>query len=245
MSLLEGRELTRRYTRGKTGTDALSQVSFSLEKGEILGIVGESGSGKSTLLKLVSGLEAPDAGTLTLMGKPLSPVRSREEYRHIQMIFQDAPGSFHPRRRISASIREAVRNLTGLEPDLSALSAMVGLPPELMDRYPRDLSGGQCQRLAIARVLGAEPEILLCDEITSALDVSTQAQILGLLGELCRSRGLSALFVSHDLAVVSCLCTRVMVLRGGRVVEEGPVREILEHPRAEYTKQLRDSVLEL
>ena len=244
MIILEGKELTRRYIRGKYGTDALSQVSFNLEKGEILGIVGESGSGKSTLLRLISGLEAPDSGTLALMGTPLSTVRSREEYRHIQMVFQDAAGSFHPRRRIAVSIRESVRNLTGREPDLPALCAMVGLAPELLDRYPRELSGGQCQRLAIARALGAEPEVLLCDEITSALDVSTQAQILNLLADLCRSRDLSVILVSHDLAVVSCLCTRVMVLRGGRVVEEGPVREILEHPREEYTKQLRASVLE-
>ena len=106
MIILEGKELTRRYIRGKYGTDALSQVSFTLEKGETLGIVGESGSGKSTLLRLISGLEAPDSGTLALMGTPLSPVRSREEYRHIQMVFQDAAGSFHPRWRIAASIRE-------------------------------------------------------------------------------------------------------------------------------------------
>ena len=245
MTILEGKDLSRRYARREGSVDALTGVSFTLEKGELLGIVGESGSGKSTLLRLVSGLEAPDSGSILLEGTPLPPKRSREHYRRMQMIFQDAVGSFLPRRRISASIRETVRNLTGREPDLEALCRMVGLSPELLDRYPRELSGGQCQRMAIARAIGAEPEILLCDEITSALDVSTQAQILNLLAKLCRERQLSALFVSHDLAVVSCLCSRVMVMQGGRVVEEGPTRDILDHPREEYTKRLRASVLEL
>ncbi len=245
MSILEGRELCRRYARRDSHVDALTSVSFTLEKGELLGIVGESGSGKSTLLKMVSGLEAPDHGALLLEGSPLPPRRRLSDLRRMQMVFQDAVGSFHPRRRVSASIREAVRNLTGKEPDLQALCHMVGLEPELADRYPLELSGGQCQRLAIARAVGAEPDILLCDEITSALDVSTQAQILNLLAKLCREKQLSALFVSHDLAVVSCLCSRVMVMQGGRVVEEGPTRDILDHPKEEYTKRLRASVLEL
>ncbi len=245
MSLLEGKDLSRRYTRKGVGVDALTNVSFTLEKGELLGIVGESGSGKSTLLRLVSGLEPPDSGVLLLEGTPLPVKRSRVHYRRIQMIFQDPIGSFHPRRPISASLREAVRNLTGREPDLPALCGMVGLSPELLSRYPRELSGGQCQRMAIARAIGTEADILLCDEITSALDVSTQAQILILMERLCRERQLSVLFVSHDLAVVSCLCSRVMVMQGGQVVEEGPVQEILDHPKEEYTQKLRTSVMEL
>ncbi len=247
MMLLEGRGLSKRYRRHGVGVDALKDVGFTLDDGEILGIVGKSGSGKSTLLRLVSGLERPDKGELLLEGKPLHPRRTREEYRTLQMIFQNAAGSFQPRRKIAASIRDAVKSLcgSGAEPDLEELCALVGLDPELAERYPRELSGGQCQRFAIARAVAVEPRILLCDEITSALDVSTQAQVLQLLADICRRKHMAALFVSHDLAVVSCLCSRVMVLYQGEPVEEGPVRQIIDDPREEYTKRLISSVLEV
>ena len=247
MTILEANHICRRYRRRGVQVDALTDVSLRLEQGEILGVVGESGSGKSTLLRLISGLEAPDAGTLTLDGAPLSPRRTRADYRRIQMIFQDAVGSFHPRRKIADSIREAVRNLSDAreEPDWQTLCAMVQLPLELAERYPRDLSGGQCQRFAIARAMAVHPRILLCDEITSALDVSSQAQILRLLSALHRDKGMSVIFVSHDLAVVRALCDRVMVLYGGRCVEEGPAAEVIQHPREAYTKKLISSVLEV
>jgi ABC-type dipeptide/oligopeptide/nickel transport system ATPase subunit len=247
MTLLEGRDISKRYTRKGLQVEALKDVSFPLEDGEILGIVGESGSGKSTLLRLLSGLERPDKGEFLLDGKPLPPQRTKEQYRSIQMIFQDAVGSFQPRRRISASIREGVKSLCGrdAEPDMAALCAMVGLSPALAERYPRELSGGQCQRFAIARAVAASPRILLCDEITSALDVSTQAQVLQLLAEICREKHMAALLVSHDLSVVSCLCSRVMVLYQGVLVEEGPVRRVIDAPEEEYTKRLISSVLEV
>ncbi len=247
MSLLEGRGLCKRYARKGEAVEALQEVDFTLADGEILGVVGESGSGKSTLLRLVSGLERPDRGELLLEGRPLPARRTKEQYRAIQMIFQDAPGSFHPRRTVAASLRDSVRSLCGrgTEPDMDALCAMVGLPPELAERYPRELSGGQCQRFAIARAMAAGPRILLCDEITSALDVSTQAQVLQLLAEICREKHMAALFVSHDLSVVSCLCSRVMVLYRGMLVEEGPVRRVIDAPQEEYTKRLLDSVLEV
>ncbi len=245
--LLEGRSISKSYTRNGVRVEALKDVSFTLGEGEILGIVGESGSGKSTLLKQVSGLEKPDRGELLLAGAPLPPRRTKEQYRAIQMIFQDAQGSFQPRRKISASIRDAVRSLCGrdAEPDMEALCALVGLNPELAERYPRELSGGQCQRFAIARAVAANPRVLLCDEITSALDVSTQAQVLELMAEICRARHMAALFVSHDLAVVSCLCSRVMVLYRGSLVEEGPVRRVIDEPGEAYTRRLLDSVLEV
>jgi ABC-type dipeptide/oligopeptide/nickel transport system ATPase subunit len=245
MSLLEGRDISKSYTRKGIRTEALRDVSFTLDQGEILGVVGESGSGKSTLLRLLSGLEKPDKGDLLLEGLPLPPKRTRAQYRTIQMIFQDAAGSFQPRRKISASIREAVKSLCGMEPDMEELCALVGLSPELAERYPRELSGGQCQRFAIARAVAASPRILLCDEITSALDVSTQAQVLQLLADICREKQIAALLVSHDLSVVSCLCSRVMVLYQGALVEEGPVRRVIDTPREEYTKRLLDSVLEV
>ena len=247
MNLLEGNHISKTYTKGKTSVQALIDVSFVLGDGEILGVVGESGSGKSTLLRQISGLEAPDSGEILLNGRRLSEKRTREDYRAIQMIFQDAVGSFHPRRKVVDSIRESVHNLCGrsTEPDLEVLCATVGLDPSLACRYPRNLSGGQCQRFAIARAVSVTPKILLCDEITSALDVSSQAQVLQLLSDICRERHMSAIFVSHDLAVVSCICDRVMVMYQGRVVEEGGVRAVIDHPQDEYSKKLISSVLEV
>ena len=247
MTILEGTHLSKRYTvRGNT-VDALSDISFRLEDGEILGVVGESGSGKSTLLRLISGLEASDKGELLLSGTPLGLKRTKEQYRTIQMIFQDATGSFHPRRSVAASIRESVRTLCGRDAacDLETLAVRVGLDAELAERLPGNLSGGQCQRFAIARAVAVSPRILLCDEITSALDVSSQAQVLRLLADVCREAHMSAVFVSHDIAVVRCVCDRVMVLRSGRVVENGDVRAVVEAPTNDYTKELIASVLEV
>ena len=247
MNLLEGNHIHKAYARGNSSVKALNDVSFTLGDGEILGVVGESGSGKSTLLKQISGLEAPDSGEILLDGKPLGNRRTRDDFRTIQMIFQDAVGSFHPRRRISASIRESVHNLCGrdAEPDLEGLCALVGLDPTLAERYPRNLSGGQCQRFAIARAVAVEPRLLLCDEITSALDVSSQAQVLKLLADIVREKHMSAIFVSHDLAVVSCICDRVMVMYRGEVVESGAVRSVIDHPQDDYSKKLISSVLEV
>ena len=230
MNLLEGKHINKTYARGKSSVKALIDVDFTLGDGEILGIVGESGSGKSTLLKQISGLETPDSGEILLSGRPLGKKRSPEDFRTIQMIFQDAVGSFHPRRKIRASIRESVHNLCGrsAEPDLEGLCALVGLDPTLAERYPRNLSGGQCQRFAIARAVAVEPKILLCDEVTSALDVSSQAQVLKLLADVVREKHMSAIFVSHDLAVVSCICDRVMVMYRGEVREQGNVRDVIE-----------------
>jgi ABC-type dipeptide/oligopeptide/nickel transport system ATPase subunit len=247
MTILEGKNLTKRYTVHHAEIHALRGVDFRLEEGEILGVVGESGSGKSTLLKLLSGLEMPSSGQVLLRGRELPKRRAKEDYRAMQMIFQDAVASFHPRRTVADSITETVRSLCGRDAavDKAALCTMVGLPPELMDRLPRRLSGGQCQRFAIARAVAVHPQILLCDEITSALDVSSQAQILHLLADICHENSMSAVFVSHDLAVVSCLCDRIMVMRGGELVEEGPARQIIDAPSREYTRKLISSVMEL
>ena len=247
MTVLEGKGLAKRYHKQNLVIEALRGVDFHLEDGEILGLAGESGSGKSTLLKLIAGLEPPSAGSLRLHGKDLSYHRTKEDYRTMQMIFQNAPSSFHPRRTIADSIAESVHSLRGktASVDTAALSDLVGLPPELMQRYPRQLSGGQCQRMAIARAMAVQPEILLCDEITSALDVSSQAQILRLLADICRENHTSTIFVSHDLAVIRCLCDRVMIMRNGVLVEEGNVEQVIHGPREEYTRKLVDSVLEI
>ena len=247
MTVLEGKDLTKVYGKHKAEFYALRGVSFQLESGEILGLAGESGSGKSTILKLISGLEPPTSGAILLHGRELSPKRTKEEYRKMQMIYQSATASFHPRRTIADSITESVRTLRGRDAkvDFEALADLVGLPPVLMERYPRQLSGGQCQRMAIARAMAAEPEILLCDEITSALDVSSQAQILRLLADICREKHTSAIFVSHDLAVIRCLCDRVMILQGGALVEEGDVKQVIDAPKEDYPRKLVDSVLEI
>ena len=243
MSVLEIQGLSKRYG----AVQAVKDISFTMERGDILGIVGESGCGKTTLLRLISGLESSDSGQVLLHGRPLTVKRSRDDYRAMQMIFQDAAGSFHPRRRIADTIQDSVRSLLGQDSraDIPALCAMVGLAPELARRYPRDLSGGQCQRFAIARAMAAGPELLLCDEVTSALDTATQARILELIRTLCRENRMAAVFVSHDLAVVGSLCSRVLVMKDGHMVEQGPTRQILQAPTETYTRELIASVMEL
>ena len=243
MSVLEIQGLSKRYG----AVQAVKDISFTVERGDILGIVGESGCGKTTLLRLISGLERPDSGQVLLHGRPLAVKRGRDDYRAMQMIFQDAAGSFHPRRRIADTIQDSVRSLLGRDSraDIPALCAGVGLAPELARRYPRDLSGGQCQRFAIARAMAAGPELLLCDEITSALDSATQARILELIRTLCRENHMAAVFVSHDLAVVGSLCGRVLVMKDGHMVEQGPTQQILQNPSEAYTRELIASVMEL
>ncbi len=245
-SILSVEGLVKGYGRTGYKTVAVHNIGFELHEGEILGIVGASGSGKSTLLHLISGLEMPDAGHICLDGRELSGKRSLADRRDVQMIFQDAVSSFHPRRTVERSIYDAFYSLMGRGAalDLPALCREVGLDALLAQRYPRSLSGGQCQRFAIARALASEPRVLLCDEITSALDVSSQAQILSLLSSLRRDKDMSMVFVSHDLAVVSSLCDRVLVMHGGTVVEEGTAEGIVSAPQSEYTKKLIASVLE-
>ena len=245
--ILSIKNLSKSYERNDIKTEALRGVSFELKRGEILGIVGTSGSGKSTLLRLISGLEAPNAGSIRLDGHELGTKRSIAEKRDIQMIFQDAGASFHPRRTIASSINDAFQSLMGKGAvlDLDTLCLNVGLSSQLAQRYPGSLSGGQCQRFAIARAIASSPRVLLCDEITSALDVSSQAQILALLSFLRREKNMSMIFVSHDLAVVSTLCDRIIVMHGGKIVEEGETERIISSPQNEYTKELTASVMEL
>lgn len=163
------------------------------------------------------------------------------------MIFQDAGASFHPRRTIASSINDAFQSLMGKGAvlDLDTLCLNVGLSSQLAQRYPGSLSGGQCQRFAIARAIASSPKVLLCDEITSALDVSSQAQILALLSSLRKDKGMSIIFVSHDISVVSTLCDRMLVMRGGDIVEQGNTKSIISAPRNEYTKELIASVMEV
>ncbi|PXV91204.1 peptide/nickel transport system ATP-binding protein/oligopeptide transport system ATP-binding protein [Lachnotalea glycerini] len=223
---------------------AVSQIDLQLKSGEILGIVGESGSGKSTLLKLIAGLEKASLGVMTCREKDMLGKRKKEDLRNIQMVFQNAVDSFNPKHKIKQAISESLKNLCGMksrqsrEEKISELMDLVGLDQTLANRYPRKLSGGQCQRAAIARAIAVQPEILLCDEITSALDVSVQAEIIQLLLRLSKERKLAIIFVSHDIALVTHMCKRIMVMKNGKCIEEGLTQNLIEQPKEEYTKQL-------
>ncbi|MCD7717418.1 MAG: ABC transporter ATP-binding protein [Lachnospiraceae bacterium] len=246
--ILDVRHLEKIYHQGRRNIHAVRDISFAVREGEFLGIVGESGSGKSTLLRQIVGLEKPDGGEILFGGEPLAAKRTKEDYRRMQMIFQEPSASFDPRIRIGKSILENQKNLCrrnvwGRESDINELLKQTGLSAELKDRYPSELSGGQCQRAAISRAIAVRPKVLLCDEITSALDVSVQARIIELLVRLVKERGMAVVFVSHDLALVSTVCSHVLVMKDGVCVEYQETGELLRHPQNEYTKQLLGAVL--
>ncbi|CDN52201.1 ABC transporter ATP-binding protein [Neorhizobium galegae] len=216
-------------------------ISFTVERGKSFGLVGESGCGKSTVLRAISGLNRNYGGRISLDGKPLEPERSKAFFRDVQMVFQDPYGSLHPRKTVRSQLIEPLRNqnLPIKENAVSDVLKAVGLDPGLGYRFPHQLSGGQRQRVAIARALILDPPVLLLDEPTSALDVSVQAEILNLLADLQKERGLTYLLVSHDMAVIAHLCSRVAIMNGGEVVEETGIEQIrsghVQHP---YSQRL-------
>lgn len=235
---------------------AVRGVDLRIEPGEALGLVGESGSGKSTVARALVGVVPLAAGWIRAGGDDLSEVRARdplEAARRIQMVFQDVQGALDPRQRVGSALREVltVHGLSGHDGEdpgeaaqsrVRALLERVGLTVEHAGRFPHQLSGGQRQRVGIARALAVEPDVLVLDEPVSALDVSVQARILGLLDELRRNLGLSVLFIAHDLAVVRNLCDRVAVLYRGRIMEEAPVDRLFAAPRHPYTLDLLAAV---
>lgn len=251
---LEVKGLTKTYvTRKKRAspaveTHALRPIDLTLAPGEFVGVVGESGSGKSTLAKLIMGLETPSDGEILLNGRPLSNVPADWERRiaSIQMIFQDSRAALNPRRRVGNILTQSYerRSHTKIERRRRArsLSEDVGLSPATVDRFPFQLSGGQRQRVNIGRTLCDVPQVLVADEIVSGLDVSVQAQIMNLLLELRKEHRFSLLLISHDLAVVRYLCSRVLVLREGEMVESGPTEQVLGNPRHPYTRALVSAV---
>ncbi|CDZ28638.1 ABC transporter ATP-binding protein [Neorhizobium galegae] len=197
-------------------------VSFAVSRGETLGIVGESGCGKSTVLRSLAGLEGAWTGSISFDGKPVGKVRTREELKLAQMVFQDPYGSLHPRHRIGTALAEPIRSMGGGDGWARVAEALqqVGLPAHFASRFPHELSGGQRQRVAIARALILSPPILLLDEPTSALDVSIQAEVLNLLADQREDRNLTFILVSHDLSVISHMCDRVLVMQNGVFVDE-------------------------
>lgn len=246
-SLLCIDNLKKTYTRGKTKTDAVCGISIEVSAGEIFGIVGESGSGKSTVLRLIAGMERPSSGSIAFDGTDIGALSSsgrRALYGRLQMVFQSPEASFDPRMTVRRSLYEPLYNLCGLrgekELDRRAceLFDMVGLDQTFLDRYAFEMSGGQCQRTAIARAIAVKPKLLLCDEITSALDVSAQANVVALLCDLSKNLNMSVLFVSHDIALVSNICRRSIVMRRGVCEEYGLTKNLINDPKADYTKKL-------
>jgi len=230
---------------------AVDGISFSIRKGETLGLVGESGCGKSTVARMIVGLHPPSRGRIVFDGADLADPASAPLRRRMQMIFQDPYASLNPRWRVSAIVAEPIVS-QGLAADRAALPArvaglltQVGLSPEDGDKFPHEFSGGQRQRISIARALSSNPEFLVCDEPTSALDVSVQAQILNLMKDLQDRLGLTYLFISHNLAVVAHIATRVGVMYLGRLVEINDAKQLFEQPRHPYTRMLIDAIPDL
>ncbi|WP_406254563.1 dipeptide ABC transporter ATP-binding protein [Streptomyces chartreusis] len=234
--------LRREFGRGKRAFTAVDDVSLTVRRGETLGIVGESGSGKTTLGRMLVGLLEPTAGEVRHEGHARVGVDPA-----VQMVFQDPVSSLNPRRTVGESIADPLRARGEREEGrvrgrVRELLERVGLEGAHYDRYPHEFSGGQRQRVGIARALAADPRVIVCDEPVSALDVTTQAQVVALLGELQRELGLALVFVAHDLAVVRQVSDRVAVMRRGRIVEEGPADEVYDNPQDPYTKQLLAAV---
>jgi peptide/nickel transport system ATP-binding protein len=244
--LLEVSGLEARYRSQSDDTPAVRDVSFAIEPGECVALVGESGSGKSTIARCVAGLHVPSAGTITFDGRPVegaARARPLDARRRIQIVFQNPYQSLNPRHRVQASIERPLRVLRRLSSaearhEVGELLARVRLPARLGERFPGELSGGERQRVAIARALAAKPDLLVCDEVTSALDVSVQAAVLELLQELRVDLQLSMLFITHNLGVVACVADSVLVMDQGSVCEAGPVDGVLNAPTNDYTQRL-------
>ena len=245
--MIEIRDVTVSFGSGAHRIDAVRAVSFSVASGEAFGLVGESGCGKSTLLRAIAGLQATAGGHISLAGRAVGLARSRAERRLVQMVFQDPYGSLNPTHTVDRILSEpiAIQGLDKVDLRIEQALGEVGMGSQHRFRYPHQISGGQRQRVAIARALVMEPKILLLDEPTSALDLSVQAEILNLLKRVGRDRGLTMLMVSHDLAVIAHMCSRIAVMKGGEIVETLAV-DRLRHGDADhaYTQELMASSLE-
>ena len=256
-TLLEAKGLYKTYTqtsgffvRRQRTIKALNNVSLSIKKGETLAVVGESGSGKSTLARCLLQLLSLDEGELFFKGKKVMALKADEKKhlkRHIQMVFQDPYASLNPRMKIGEILEEGLLihglgNKNARDKKIRDMIKKVGLEVADLTKYPHQFSGGQRQRIGIARALIVEPELVICDEPVSALDVSIQAQILLLLKELQKELGLSYLFISHDLRVVRHMADNIVVMHQGKIVEQGSVKRIYEKPKANYTRELLNAI---
>ncbi len=248
-ALLTVEGLHKQYKTPRGGVSAIDDVSFSISKGEVLGLVGESGCGKSTLAKTVMRLIEPDSGRIALTGTDLLALKGealRAQRGRFQMIFQDPFASLNPRQRVSSILEGPLLvhqrgSAKERKERVAWLMDRVGLRPEMADRLPHEFSGGQRQRIGIARAIALNPELLICDEPVSALDVSVRAQVMNLLADLREEFSLSYLFVSHDLSIVRHIADRVAVMYLGRLVEIGTPKELFTRPAHPYTRALLDS----
>lgn len=235
---------------GRPAFEAVKGVSFTVQRGEVFGIVGESGCGKSSLARALTGLNPVASGSIHFEGRDISRLSTRERSQlglRIQMIFQDAPGSLNPRKTIWKAFEEVFRvhNLAKAEEireRVDVLLDYVGLPQDVLSAYPREMSGGQCQRVSIARCLALSPALLVADEPVSALDVSVQARVLNLLSDLRKKLGLTLILISHDLAVVRTVCDRVAVMQAGEIVEMNTAEALFTDPQHPYTQRLLAAV---
>lgn len=249
MRVLEIENLTKVFTKNGKKFTAVNDVSFHIEEGQCCGLVGESGSGKSTIAKMVTHLLKPTSGTIRLLEKDITKIKGkalRMAYRDMAMVFQMPTDSFNPRIKLGSSIQEVMLNAGMNRSDAKKrtleLMDLVELKREYVDRYPHQISGGECQRAAIARALAVNPKLLICDEATSALDVSVQAQIVALLKRLQAEMNLSYLLICHDLALVKNICDTCVVMRHGDLVEFDKTEDVIGNPTAPYTKILLASV---
>ena len=255
--VLSARDVVREYPRGRrllgprlAPLRAVDGVSLSIVRGRTLGIVGESGCGKSTLARMIVGLLEPTAGRLEIEGKSIPDLARRDRralHRRVQMVFQDPLGSLNPRKTVRQILAAPLRALHGMDKAaqrarIAELMDLVSLRADFADRYPHEFSGGQSQRIGIARALAAAAEVIVLDEPVSALDVSVQAQVLMLLADLQARLGLTYVFISHDLAVVETIAHEVAVMNAGRIVEQASAEEIFANPQHEYTRLLLASV---
>lgn len=249
-SILEVKGIKKVFRQqGKKDVTALEDISFTLSPGEILGIVGESGSGKSTIAKIITRLIDATEGEVILDGQNITHLKGsalKDAYSKIQMVFQNPVGSFDPRKTLGDGIGESLKNKGVSKAEIRRRSADLlkkcGLSEEFLNRYPHQVSGGQCQRAAIARALAVEPKVIVCDEATSALDVTVQKQVMELLGSLKENNNLSYLFICHNLALVQQFCDRLIVMKDGKIVETGLPDELIQNPTNDYTKMLVESV---
>ncbi|HRD77195.1 MAG TPA: ATP-binding cassette domain-containing protein, partial [Hyphomicrobiaceae bacterium] len=252
-AMLEARDVSRTFMvsrgfmRGKRPLRAVNGISLSVAQGEVVALVGESGCGKTTLARMLLGLLAPTSGEIQIDGKPIGSLPRHEVARLVQPVFQDPYSSLNPRKSIGSIIALPLKVQGDPEPAtwrrrVEEMMELVGLNRRLYDNYPSQLSGGQRQRVAIARALINRPRMVICDEPTTALDVSVQSQILNLLEELRRSLGLTYLVISHNLAVVEHMASRVAVMYLGRIVEEAPTDTLFSNPKHPYTEALLSAV---
>lgn len=236
------------FSKGATGQNkAVDEVSLKINKNEIHGLVGESGSGKSSLARAIMGLSPVTEGEILFNGKPITGRQNSKERVKIQMVFQDPNSSLNPNMRVKEILEEPIlvnrlMKKNEIMPRLLELMELIDLPASYLDRYPHQLSGGQRQRIGVARAMTTDPELIIADEPTSALDVSIQAQLLNLLYDLKEQKGLSILFISHNLAVIRYISDYISVMKKGKIVETGRALDVFNQPEHPYTKKLISSI---